>query len=86
MAHLTKTESFGNGPPALGKRTEGPAQVADGVGRGGKETQLNQDCYLRQKLKSSLISPAKPFNIYELVVRGPTEVIFNGWLDGRICN
>ena len=43
MDHLTKTESFGNGPPALGKRTEGPAQVADGVGKEGKEAQLNQD-------------------------------------------
>ena len=36
-------ESFGNGPPALGKRTEGPAQVADGVGKEGKEAQLNKD-------------------------------------------
>ena len=36
-------ETFGNGPPALGKRTEGPAQVADGVGKGGKEAHLNQD-------------------------------------------
>ena len=41
-------ESFGNGPPALGKRTEGPAQEVDGVGRGGKEAQLRED------LKNSL--------------------------------
>ena len=45
--HLTKMESFGNGPPARGKRTEGPAQEADGVVRGGKEAQLlDQDYWL----------------------------------------
>ena len=36
-------ESFGKGPPALGKRTEGPAQEVDGVGRGGKDAQLRED-------------------------------------------
>ena len=43
-------ESFGNSPPALGKRTEGPAQEAGGVGRVGKEAQLRKDINIKESL------------------------------------
>ena len=38
--HLTKTETFGKGLPALGKRMEGPAHEEVGVGKWGKEAQI----------------------------------------------
>ena len=49
--HLTKTETFGKGLPALGKRMEGPAHEEVGVGKLGKEAHLEEERSFSDKLK-----------------------------------
>ena len=49
--HLTKTETFGKGLPALGKRMEGPAHEEVGVGKLGKEAHLEEERSFSDKLR-----------------------------------